>query len=658
MLLRFARKPASLAVIAALLPPIGLPPTGEPAPKAAPGLRTDCRSHTNGATTGAVPTNMVLVPGGSFTMGMSEKLLSKWLEGDSDTRSQAAEHLVAVYPDHNEVCEDLLVDKFESSNLQYKTWLDAHGKQPDELTIKYNWSSFKNGKQVEGLPPGQEQHPIRCISAEEARESLRWIGKRLPTELEWAYVVTRGLKPDQAYPWGGAIGTWDPTKCANSSNSARGAQGPQSFPPGSWKEDVTVDGILDMCGNVCEWTSSPFVQYPGFQPLEIKDVKDGKNKKLKLSGRFSADEFVVRGGSFFGNHITNNVFWRKGENPMQRLEGVGYRGVMSALPGIDALADAQKSLTLLATDFKGRLELTKDGVAGQVLQYVDPETNVLRGGKHLAFTRVTSILAPLMKVERDSVDKPVLLGILTVSSPIAHPNLPAGNYGLYFKGKGTSDEQKKALEDAKKHEKAGGKEKKAGDPKDDPKSDPKDGDKKGDKKKDDKKSGKADKADKADKDAKDGGKKGDDKKDEPKPADAADPKKDEKSADELAAEAADAATKKALEDIGAVKATEVSLVDVPTDRAVILFKNEADRIVGFIDAKFLADQAPHAVRLTYKPSAAGSAKSTAAAGGSPMVVAAHDLARLVFTVKMGTGTRFPEFDLPLEFAAGSFEPIE
>ncbi|MBL8840547.1 MAG: SUMF1/EgtB/PvdO family nonheme iron enzyme [Planctomycetes bacterium] len=627
MQLRLASLPVPMVVIACVLPPLG---GSETAP--AVGLRTDCRSHSNGQTSGAIPTNMVLVPGGSFTMGVPEKLLVKWLESDNDTRSQAAEHLAACYPDHNEVCEDLLVDKYETSNLQFKTWLDAHGMQPDEYTIKYNWSAFKNGKLIEGLPAGQEQNPMRAVSADEARGALRWIGKRLPTEIEWAYVATRGLKPDQAYPWGGTYGTWDPTKCANSSNSSRGAAGPQTFPPGSWKEDVTVDGVFDVCGNVCEWTSSPFLQFPGFQPLEIKDGK----QKRKLRGRFSAEEVAVRGGSFFGNQITNNVFWRKGEMPASRFEGVGFRGVMSALPGLDALSEAQKALTMLASDFKGRLELTKDGIAGQVLQYVDPDTNVVRGGKHLAFTRVTSVLAPMMKVERDSVEKPVLLGILTVSSPIAEPNLPAGNYGIYFKGKGASDAQKQAEEEAKKAGKNG---KKAdGDKKD---GDKKDADKK-DEKKDDKKN---------DKRAPKSGEKKD------APAEGDKPAEGEKKEGEAPAEEEDPG-KKALEAIGAVKAAPVSLVELPKDRAIFLIKNEADAIVGWLDAKFVPDQAHHPVRLSYKPGARGSGKSTAAAGGSPMVVAEHDAAKLVFTVKMGTGTKFPQFEVAMKFAAGSFEPVE
>lgn len=594
----------------------------------APGLRTDCRSHSNGKTSGAIPTNMVLVPGGSFVMGLSEKALVKWLEADTDTRNQAAELLASCTPASDVVCPDLLIDKHEVSNLQFKAWLDAHGLLPDEYTTKLNWSSFKNGSLVEGIPPGQETNPMRACSVEQAVGCLAWMGKRLPTEVEWAYVASRGLKPDQAYPWGGAVGTWDPTKSANSSNSSRGPQGPQTFPPGSWKEDVTIDGVFDLCGNVAEWTSSPFLALPGFKPIEIKD---GKTKRM-LRGRFDAEEYVLRGGSYFGNHITNNVFWRKGERS-RPLESVGFRGAMSALPGLDALTDAQRRLTLMASEFKGRLDLTPTGLAGQEVQYVDPDTSLVRGAKQLAFTRVSSILAPMAKVERDSIETPALLGILTVSTPIAEPRLPAGSYGIFFKGKGVSEEQKRLAEEAKKEAKDAKKDEKKDDKK---KPAPKGGTKKG---------------------GKDEGK--DAPADEP-PAE--DPKAAEEAAAEAAAKAADRAAEEALESIGA-KAKVVSLIDVPTDVPVLLFKDAANNVVAWLPAKFTPDQAHAPVGFDYAPGAAAGplgARASAAKGGqsAPMMLAPEDVAHFVFTVKMGGGIKFPRFELPLRFEAGSFEPVK
>ncbi len=665
----------ALLSLACSLPPTNgdASPAGAEAAAGARGLQSVARSQSGGQTIGEVPPNMVQVPGGTFTMGISEKSLVKWLEADTDTRNTAANLLVACFPEHTETAGDLLVDKHEVSNLQYKTWLDAHNKAPDPYTIKYNWTHFKNGKALEGIPPEQEHHPIRAISCEEARACSHWLGKRVPTETEWAYIASRGLKPDQVYPWGAGIGEWDPKKCANSSNSSRGPEGPQSFAPGSWKDDCTVDGVFDVCGNVGEWTVSPFLAFPGFTPIELGDRK---NKKV-LRGHFSAEYVTVRGGSYFGNHITNNNFWREGQHPGSRFEGVGFRGVMSALPGLDQLNDAQRMLTMFAGDFRGRLDLSPQGIAGQVVQYHDPETGVGRGSKHLAFTKVTSILAPLIKVEKESIEKPILLGILTTSMPIAKPALPAGSYGIYFKGKGESAAQKLAKEEAKQvggkaaegdGAKRGGKgdgNKGDGNKGDTNKGDAdknKDGDKKNDADKKDKKDKKDDpkaKGGKGGSAKSGGGKDGEGAAAEGEGQDAGKPE-GEKSAEELEAEKADAETKKVMEAMG-LAAKEVSLVDIPTDRAVLLIRNEAGVTVAVIDAKYVDGQPLHPTRFSYTPGTAGAsgsaAKASAAKGGSGMMVVPQDSARFQFSAKMGTGTKFPEFDFELQFEAGSFEPV-
>ncbi len=604
------------------------------------GLRTDVRSQTNGQTIGDVPTNMVLVPGGQVTMGIDEKTLNKLFE-NSDIR-QCADHLIPLYPQHVEQSGDLLVDKFEASNIQFKLWMDAHNGTPSEDLIKWNWSSFKNGKQVQGIPPGQENNPIRAVSGDDAQSCAKWLGKRLPTAIEWEYFARRGLKPDQFFPWpGSGFAAWDPTKCANSANSSKGKQGPQTFAPGTWKEDVTVDGIFDVCGNATEWTTSPFVAYPGFQPLEIRE---GKAKRL-VRGEFSSEKWTTRGGSFLGDLRSNNLVYRDSAASGSLYESVGFRCVMSAIPGADQLKNAEKALTILSADIKDRLDYDAGAIAGQVVQYVDPDTNLTRvGAKYVAFTRVTSILSPLMKVEHDSIEREVLLGVLTVSTPLSIraptgvATLPGGSYAICFKGKGLSAAQKLANDDAKKAEKEA----------------KKDDDKKAKEEKKAKKDDRAKKSAKGDPKPADGGdaKPGEAKPGDAKPEGAA----GDKPADPNAPTPEDEAAKKALEGIGAAKATRVSLAGIPSDISVILFKDETDSIVAWLPAKYVDGSAHHSTRFTYA-SGGGTSVKQASAGDSPMISTPRDTAKLVFTVKMGTSNKVPEFELPLEFEAGSFEPL-
>ena len=108
--------------------------------------------------------------------------------------------------------------------------------------------------------------PVVNVSYEDAVEFAKWRSKRdgvtyrLPTEEEWEYAA-RGGDQSNLYPWGS---TWVQDR-AGVKNS--GAIGPK--PVGSYPEDKTRWGVLDMAGNVYEWTSSKASMYQG-SPLMIK----------------------------------------------------------------------------------------------------------------------------------------------------------------------------------------------------------------------------------------------------------------------------------------------------------------------------------------------------------------------------------------------------
>ncbi len=98
--------------------------------------------------------------------------------------------------------------------------------------------------------PGKENHPVVCIDFPQAKAVCEWRGMRLPTENEWEWAA-RGHEENRKFAWGND----EPKEQACWSGSGEGARkGPcarGAFPAGASK-----DGLLDVTGNVFEWTST------------------------------------------------------------------------------------------------------------------------------------------------------------------------------------------------------------------------------------------------------------------------------------------------------------------------------------------------------------------------------------------------------------------
>ncbi len=96
-------------------------------------------------------------------------------------------------------------------------------------------------------------HPVADITWSEARAFCRYVGKELPTDAQWVRTQRGGLlRPDgtenpaprRNLPWG------EPVDATRANLSGRPA------PVGTWPGDVSPDGVLDLAGNVQEWTAS------------------------------------------------------------------------------------------------------------------------------------------------------------------------------------------------------------------------------------------------------------------------------------------------------------------------------------------------------------------------------------------------------------------
>ncbi|MCA9992102.1 MAG: SUMF1/EgtB/PvdO family nonheme iron enzyme, partial [Anaerolineales bacterium] len=139
----------------------------------------------------------------------------------------------------------------------------------------------------------------------------------LPSEAEWekgARGTGRNL-----YPWGDAF---DPDR-ANHQGSGRG--GPS--PVGGYPAGASPDGLLDMSGNVWEWTRSLWGD--GKKTFGYKyDPQDGR-EELTRGDNWAR---ILRGGSWYSEPAALRCAARAGLGPGFGNDGLGFRVCVSPFP--------------------------------------------------------------------------------------------------------------------------------------------------------------------------------------------------------------------------------------------------------------------------------------------------------------------------------------
>lgn len=111
------------------------------------------------------------------------------------------------------------------------------------------WTStaVTHGHVGDATNPGTAALPVTRIDQAEADAVARSLGGRLPRSVEWEWMASGPAA--RTYPWGEE--SWHPSR-ANLRDSGIG----RPMPVGSYAEGATPDGLLDVAGNVWEWTSS------------------------------------------------------------------------------------------------------------------------------------------------------------------------------------------------------------------------------------------------------------------------------------------------------------------------------------------------------------------------------------------------------------------
>ncbi|MCC7262886.1 MAG: SUMF1/EgtB/PvdO family nonheme iron enzyme [Candidatus Latescibacteria bacterium] len=198
---------------------------------------------------------MVQIPAGPFTMGDNEGS-----GGDEDP-----EHLVEL--------SLFWLDKTEVTTAAYQACVAAGACAPAGQTAGCN-----------APLADRAEHPINCVDWARAEAYCRWAGKRLPTEAEWEKAA-RG-DDQRRYPWGDARpdGTY-----LNYNNLVGSTE-----PVGSHPAGASPYGVLDLAGNVFEWTndyysSEYYAQSPAADPPGPPLPADGEFRVVRSSSWNTGD---------------------------------------------------------------------------------------------------------------------------------------------------------------------------------------------------------------------------------------------------------------------------------------------------------------------------------------------------------------------------------
>ncbi len=220
------------------------------------------------------PSNMILVPGGTFRMG-SDK------------------HYPEEAPAHNVTVSGFWIDRTPVTNRQFKEFIRATGHKtfaevppdpkdypgslPDMIfagSLVFTppnrpvdlrnwgqwWSLMKGANWRHPYGPksdikGLDHHPVVHVAYADACAYAKWAGKDLPTEAEWEFAARGGLEAAE-YAWGDEFtpgkqqmaNTWFGEFPHHRRPGFRRTSPVTAFPANGY-------GVHDMIGNVWEWTT-------------------------------------------------------------------------------------------------------------------------------------------------------------------------------------------------------------------------------------------------------------------------------------------------------------------------------------------------------------------------------------------------------------------
>jgi len=246
---------------------------------------------------------LVWIPGGEFQMGSDpaerDRLWAKtgW---DAYWKKYAADES----PKHGVKVAGFWMYAKEVTNGQYRKFLAANPQwTPERIDSKLHDGDYLEHWKEQSRASKDESYPVANVPWYAAKAYAEWAGGRLPTEAEWEYAARGGKQ----FEYGTATG--------EISDQLANPGGGGTKPVGSYRPNPF--GLYDLAGNVWEWCSSLYKEYP-------YRANDGREDPNGSGAR------VLRGGSFGNSGALLRAAYRVSDIPSVCIFGNGFRVVVPA----------------------------------------------------------------------------------------------------------------------------------------------------------------------------------------------------------------------------------------------------------------------------------------------------------------------------------------
>ncbi len=238
-----------------------------------------------------------------------------WLPGITfDLGYPGIEALDNEQPHHSVTVEGFWLDPYPVTQAAFHSFIAAGGYHTPSFWSPEGWAWRQATGVTQPLywsnPTALGQRPVCGVSFYEAEAYATFVGKRLPTELEWERAACWSQTGHYRgpYPWGA---TWPQPRLANCDGHRGATSSVDQYPEGA-----TDNGLGDLLGNVWEWTSSWFEGYPGFAAFPY----DGYSQLY-----FDRQHRVLRGGSWATRPWALRATLRNWYQPQVREIFAGFR---------------------------------------------------------------------------------------------------------------------------------------------------------------------------------------------------------------------------------------------------------------------------------------------------------------------------------------------